>query len=137
MLSQLKSLDDNVAKRKHNFELWNSQLDSKIYYTGYNTIGNSNFSLPLILQHTSKETLQKVCLLLEDEGVEYRLGTAGGGNQARQPYLTEGRYTYRVEGVLANADHIHDYGLYIGNHTELNDGSIITLCDKLNKILEG
>lgn len=136
-LSQLKRLDDNVAKRKHNFELWNSQLDSKIYYTGYNTIGNSNFSLPLILQHTSKETLQKVCLLLEDEGVEYRLGTAGGGNQARQPYLTEGRYTYRVEGVLANADHIHDYGLYIGNHTELNDGSIITLCDKLNKILEG
>jgi len=135
-LSQLKRLDNNVDKRKHNFELWNSQLDSTIYYTGYNIDGNSNFSLPLILQHTSKPTLQKVCLLLESEGVEYRLGTAGGGNQARQPYLTEGRYPYRVEGVLANADHIHDYGLYIGNHTELDDRSIISLCDKLNNILE-
>jgi len=61
-------------------------------------------------------TLDNVCKILK-EGVEYRLGTAGGGNQARQPYLQ--RYEHKMIGSLNNSNYIHDYGLYVGNHPEL------------------
>ena len=57
------------------------------------------------------------------------MGTAGGGNQARQPYL-EGYDVIKHD--LKNVDHIHDYGLYIGNHPELVEEQIINLCEKLN-----
>ena len=35
---------------------------------------------------------------------------------------------------LDNANHIHDYGLYIGNHPELDKTEIIKLCRKLNEL---
>ena len=76
--------------------------------------------------------MQQVCETLEQEGVEYRLGTAGGGNQARQPYLE--RYGYKVKGSLEVSDYIHDFGLYIGNHPELSKEDIVYLCNKLNSI---
>ena len=62
--------------------------------------------------------------------VEYRIGTAGGGNQARQPYLE--KYDHRIVGNLEISDHIHDFGLYVGNHTELEKDSIINLCEDIN-----
>ena len=135
-LSQLKRLDNNIKIRRDNFHLWNSSLDSDLFYTDYNMRGNSNFALPLILREKSKTKLKEVCILLEEEGVEYRLGTAGGGNQARQPYLTEGRYNYRIDGMLGNANHVHEFGLYIGNHTELKDNQITSLSRKINEILK-
>ena len=74
---------------------------------------------------------EKCCILLNDEKVEYRIGTAGGGNQARQPYLNN--YNF-IEHDLSNVDHIHDFGLYIGNHPELSEVQIKEMCKKLNKI---
>ena len=76
--------------------------------------------------------MKKVCKILEEEKVEYRLGTAGGGNQARQPYLE--RYGYKVVGSLHISNYIHDYGLYIGNHPELSEQQIIDLCKRLNNV---
>ena len=67
-------------------------------------------------------------------GVEYRIGTAGGGNQARQPYLREGLYEYEIVGRLDTADHIHDYSLYVGNHTDLTREQIIDLCERINNV---
>ena len=64
--------------------------------------------------------------------VEFRVGTAGGGNQARQPYLE--KYNFRIDNNLDNTNHIHDFGLYIGNHPELNNEQIINLCGKLNDL---
>ena len=62
--------------------------------------------------------------------VEYRIGTAGGGNQARQPYLS--KCDYKIAEELTNANYVHDFGLYIGNHPELDSEEVINLCDKLN-----
>ena len=76
--------------------------------------------------------MKEVCRILEEEKVEYRLGTAGGGNQARQPYLE--RYGYKVVGELNTSDYIHDYGLYIGNHPELTEEAILHLCERLNNV---
>ena len=64
--------------------------------------------------------------------MEYRVGTAGGGNQARQPYLR--KCNYKISEELINADYVHDFGLYIGNHPELNIEQIIDLCDKLSSL---
>ena len=131
-LSQMDRLDYNIECRKENLEIWLDTLDSDKFFVDYIREGNSNFSLPLILRKKDLEYFQKVCKLLDREKVEFRVGTAGGGNQARQPYLE--KYNFKICDNLDNADHIHDYGLYIGNHPELKKEQIIDLCRKLNDI---
>ena len=130
-LEQIQRLDYNIEKRKENFKVWLDCLDPTIYYTAFKEEGNSNFSLPLIIQDSNKELFEKVCVLLNDDDVEYRIGTAGGGNQARQPYLE--KYEFRTHD-LTNVNYIHEYGLYVGNHPELDKDGIISLCDKLNSL---
>jgi len=120
-LEQIKRLDRNIDIRKKNLEFWLSELDSEKYFTKYLVEGNSNFSLPLILK--DRKSLDKVCKILEENSVEYRVGTAGGGNQARQPYLNN--FDYRISGNLKIANYIHFNGLYVGNHAEVNDKSYI------------
>jgi len=129
-LEQMKRLDYNIEARKNNLALWLSSLDPEKYFVEYDQVGNSNFALPLVLNAKDTELFDNVCALLEQEGVEYRVGTAGGGNQARQPYLQ--KYNYKVVGELEATDHIHDFGLYVGNHPDLLSKQIINLCEKLN-----
>ncbi len=107
-------------------------LDPSKFITGFKTQGNSNFALPLVMQGATRDKLKDVCNVLAENRVEYRLGTAGGGNQARQPYLKN--FSYEVSGVLAQADYIHENALYIGNHPELTEEQIINLCKKLNNV---
>jgi CDP-6-deoxy-D-xylo-4-hexulose-3-dehydrase len=109
-LSQMDRLDYNIECRKENLEIWLDTLDSNKFFTDYIREGNSNFSLPLILRKKDLEYMRKVCILLDKESVEFRVGTAGGGN------------------------HVHDYGLYVGNHPDLNKEQIIDLCRKLNNV---
>jgi len=133
-LEQLQRLDSNIARRVENLECWVSHLNSQRFFTDYALEGNSNFALPLILQETDKELLCRIAGVLEEVGVEYRLGTAGGGNQARQPYLREGLYEYKIVGRLDVADHIHDFSLYVGNHIDLTREQIIDLCERINNV---
>ena len=130
-LEQLKRLDFNCDKRRENFSNWIDELDSDKFYTDFHQNGNSNFALPLILRKKDLELFERCCILLNNEKVEYRIGTAGGGNQARQPYLD--KYDF-IEHDLSNVDHIHDFGLYIGNHPELVEKDIINLCEELNRL---
>jgi CDP-6-deoxy-D-xylo-4-hexulose-3-dehydrase len=135
-LEQMKRLDSNVDARKNNLDVWLSNLDGKKYFLDFHVEGNSNFALPLVVNpeyKTDKEQfLNKICKILENEKVEYRLGTAGGGNQARQPYLKN--YDYKVVGELDMSNYIHENGLYVGNHTDLTDEQIVSLCKRLNDV---
>jgi CDP-6-deoxy-D-xylo-4-hexulose-3-dehydrase len=131
-IEQMKRLDYNIAKRTENLNTWLLNLDASKFYLDFDVEGSSNFALPLVLKEPSKEQLKAVCDVLNEEKVEYRLGTAGGGNQALQPYLKF--YNHRVEGELPNVNYIHHYALYIGNHTDLTSSQIINLCSKLNTI---
>jgi CDP-6-deoxy-D-xylo-4-hexulose-3-dehydrase len=130
-LEQIKRLDYNIEKRQENLNIWLTNLDNVLYYKEYFVEGSSNYALPLILRKEN-DKMKEVCKILEDEKVEYRLGTAGGGNQARQPYLE--RYNFKVVGNLDVSDYIHDFGLYIGNHPELSKEQIINLCERLNNV---
>jgi CDP-6-deoxy-D-xylo-4-hexulose-3-dehydrase len=113
-------------------KVWLNNLDPNLYFVNFNTIGNSNFALPLILNENFKNKLNQVCRILEEEKVEYRLGTAGGGNQALQPYLK--KYNHIISKNLDVANYVHSNSLYIGNHTDLEENKIIELCNKLNYV---
>lgn len=131
-IEQMKRIDHNIERRKENLSIWLKNLDSSKFIKGFKTWGNSSFALPLIMQSITRHKLKDVCKILEKEEVEYRIGTAGGGNQARQPYLK--KFPYRIAGRLPQANYIHDYALYIGNHTDLTEEQIINLCKKLNNV---
>ncbi|MBH30571.1 MAG: CDP-4-keto-6-deoxy-D-glucose-3-dehydrase [Candidatus Marinimicrobia bacterium] len=130
-LEQIKRLDSNIIQRRRNLTLWLDNLSPAKYFTDFKIKGNSSFALPLILLEKSETVFKNVQNVLQNEGVEFRVGTAGGGNQVLQPYLQN--YKYKVVGKLNNANHIHHYGLYIGNHPELKEKQIINLCSKLNE----
>jgi len=137
-IEQMNRIDSNVEKRRHNFKLWLDNLDKNKFILEFDLEGNSNFALPLIMKPNYVDRLpinddfSGVCDVLNLNGVEYRLGTSGGGNQSLQPYLE--KYEYRVVGELTNVNYVHSNSLYIGNHTDLNDEQIINLCKMLNNV---
>jgi len=131
-IEQMKRLDSNIEARTNNLHVWLDTLDNTKFVTGFDTRGSSNFALPLVLQSEYKDKLKAVCDILEQETVEYRLGTAGGGNQALQPYLN--KFPHRIEGKLPVANYIHSNALYVGNHPDLTKEQIINLCNKLNNV---
>ena len=142
-LEQIHRLDENIEARKKNLAVWLDNLNSNKYFVDYFVEGSSNFALPLIInpevsagiiptEGAHQITMERICNILEEESVEYRIGTAGGGNQARQPYLQN--YNFRTVGPLRVSNYIHDYGLYIGNHPELTEQQILELCEKLNYV---
>ena len=63
---------------------------------------------------------------LEENGIEYRKGSAGGGNQMRQPYVREVfKFTEQeIKKIAPVTDHIHFFGRYLGNYPELDSNSI-------------
>ena len=77
---------------------------------------------------------ERVMNALRAHGVEFRRGTAGGGNQVRQPYLRRllGPDEWRK---YPRADHVHFYGLYIGNYPSLERERVLRLCELLNGLV--
>ena len=130
-LEQIQRLDYNIEKRQENFRLWVSLLNDDKYYTDYLEKGSSNFALPLIIKDGNEILLEKVCTLLNNERVEYRLGMAGGGNQALPPYIRD--YPF-FSFDLKNIQYAHNFGLYLGNHPELTIEQISDLCKELNSL---
>jgi CDP-4-dehydro-6-deoxyglucose reductase, E1 len=134
--SQLKRLDEGNRQRTANLKLFLRHLDSDLYRTDFAVEGSSNYAFTLILKEPDNELCNRVMALLRSNGVEFRRGTAGGGNQLRQPYLR------RILGPDAwkscpNADHVHFYGFYIGNYPSLDRQRILRLCELLNGLAAG
>lgn len=132
-LSQLPRLDANNAKRVENFKLFVENLDPKKYFTDFNMDGQVNYAFIVLLRSPSKEKFERVTDLLRSENVEFRRGTAGGGNLARQPFVRK-RMPEFDPATLNNADFIHFYGLYTGNYPTLEKEKILKLCDLLNSL---
>lgn len=137
-IEQMNRIDSYVEKRKHNLSVWLQNLDSRKYFTEFDVEGNSSFALPLIVRPQYKDRFHinddysSVCDVLDIRGVEYRLGTAGGGNQAIQPYLDN--FPFNVVGDLDSVNYVHNNSLYIGNHIDLTDEQIINLTKVLNDV---
>jgi CDP-6-deoxy-D-xylo-4-hexulose-3-dehydrase len=130
--SQLKRLDVNNGARTVNLRAWLDHLDTDKYRTDYTLYGSSNYALPLVLKEPDDVRMALVLSCLKALGVEYRKGTAGGGNQLRQPYARE-RWG-ELYTQFPQAEHIHHYGLYLGNYPTLEAWKIDALTEKLNAL---
>lgn len=129
--SQLRRLDANIARRTHNLLRFLDRIDSRRYRTDFKLEGSSNYAFNLILRQPDPEFAQRLMLRMHDAGIEFRRGSAGGGNQLRQPYL---RGIVPPDHHLAyrEAEHIHFYGFYIGNYPDLRDEDVDEICAILN-----
>lgn len=133
--SQLKRLDANNARRTGNFKLFLSLLDPDLYRTDYKVEGSVNYAFPLVLRRPDDALRDRLEALLRANGIEFRRGNAGGGNQLRQPYL-EGIAPPKADlpRLFPEVDHIHFYGYYIGNYPTLDVPRIERLCAVLNSL---
>jgi CDP-6-deoxy-D-xylo-4-hexulose-3-dehydrase len=129
--SQLQRLDDGIRRRSENLRLFLDHLDPALYQTDFATEGSSNYAFTLILKEPDEGLCRRVMAALRANDVEFRRGTAGGGNQVRQPYL-RGIVAPDAWKQFPRADHVHFYGFYVGNYPSLERDRILRLCDLLN-----
>lgn len=131
--SQLKRLDANIERRNHNLKRFLSRIDPKKYRTDFKLEGCSNYAFNLVLKQADDDLVTRLMQKMRDSGVEFRRGSAGGGNQIRQPYLRgvvpEGHHLKFPE-----VEHIHFYGFYIGNFPTLSDKEIDEICGIINSV---
>ena len=115
---QLKNLDKNNLIRSRNQDHFLSKIDSAVFQTDFFVEGSSNYAFNLVLKEKDDELMSQLMQTLKDNGVEFRRGSAGGGNQLRQPYL---KSIVKAEAwqEYPFTEHIHFYGMYIGNFPNL------------------
>ena len=65
--------------------------------------------------------------------IEFRRGSAGGGNQLRQPYLKDYVESDSWKN-FPNTEHIHHFAWYVGNYPDLEKGKIDEICSVLNNV---
>lgn len=131
--SQLRRLDSNVVRRTQNFLRFLSRIDGEKYRTDFKIEGSSNYAFNLILRNPDDKLVQKLMTQMREHGIEFRRGSAGGGNQVRQPYL-KGVVPELHYLEFPETEHIHFYGFYIGNFPDLKFSEIDELCDVVNAV---
>ena len=132
-ISQLNRLDTNNKKRAENLDCFLDNLNSETFRTNFLREGNSNYAFTLVLKEPSYYLRDRVEFQLKSNGVEFRRGLSGGGNQLRQPYLKN------IPGLptpesLKETEHVHNFAWYIGNYPSINQSDIVWLTDLLNSI---
>jgi len=131
--NQLKRLDKNIEKRNKNLALFLDGLNKKCYRKDFILEGCSNYAFPLVLKKPDFEFRDRLESHMRKNGIEFRRGNAGGGNQMRQPYL-RGIVKNKEWEKYPEAEHIHHFGWYIGNYPDLEELKILNLCKLLNDL---
>lgn len=131
--SQLRRLDANNRIRMGNFRTFLENLDTSKFRTDFTLEGSCNYAFNLVLRQKDDAFSERLQARMKAEKIEFRRGSAGGGNQMRQPYL---------RGVVPEGDwkrfpeveHMHFYGFYLGNYPELSGKRVRELCTLLNSV---
>jgi CDP-6-deoxy-D-xylo-4-hexulose-3-dehydrase len=129
--SQLRRIDETVRLRNRNLKLFLSLIDENAFRTDFKLEGCSNYAFNLVLRKPDQALTERLMQKMREERIEFRRGSAGGGNQMRQPYLR----AYVKAGDLARfpeVDHVHFHGFYIGNFPDLEEATVRELCAILN-----
>lgn len=132
-LSQLPRLDGNNDLRRRNFKLFLELLDRDKYFTEFDLEGSCNYAFVLLLKKPDEAFCNRLIDAMKKEGIEFRRGTAGGGNHLRQPYLKKLLGEQKLENFPV-VDYVHFFGFYIGNYPSLETGKIESLCAVLNAV---
>lgn len=130
-LNQLPRLDDNNKKRISNFNHFISNLNAEKYVTELRTAGQCNYAFIVIMRDDSFDMRDKIEATLKEKGIEFRRGLSGGGNQMRQPFMTQ--FNYNLDNY-PNIEHIHNFSWYIGNYPSLPQEKIDYLLEVLNNL---
>ena len=131
--SQLARLDANVERRTKNFLRFLSRLDATKYRTDFKLEGSSNYAFNVVLKVPDDAFVQRLMATMREARIEFRRGSAGGGNQLRQPYL-KGIVPEGCHEAFPETEHMHFYGFYIGNFPDLKDREIDEICAILNSV---
>jgi CDP-6-deoxy-D-xylo-4-hexulose-3-dehydrase len=129
--SQLKRLDEIVRLRNRNLKVFLRMIDSTAFRTDFRMEGCSNYAFNLILREPDVELAERLMAGMREERIEFRRGSAGGGNQLRQPYL-RGVIPQDEFSKYPQVDHVHFFGFYIGNFPDLEEKTVMELCGILN-----
>ena len=132
-INQLKSLNKNNLLRTRNFKLFLKLLDPNKFFKEFNIVGSSNYAFPVILKtkdFKKRDLFEKELL---KNGIEFRRGNAGGGNQLRQPYIKNIVKNINLKN-FKKVNHVHFFGYYIGNYPSLNKNKITLICKILNNV---
>jgi len=116
-IEQLKRLDENIEKRRKNFECFMKHLDPELFYIPYNDPGNSSFAFPFVCK--KREDMLKLKSIFNEMGVEYR--PIVSGNLLLHPFLQKWKNTVDVP----NANILNDNGVYIGNNHFITEDMIV------------
>jgi CDP-4-dehydro-6-deoxyglucose reductase, E1 len=124
-LSQLSLLDARIEHRNRNLERFLQHAPAWLW-SDFHTRGASSFALPLIA--TDAASARRVHDVIQNLGIESRPVVAG--NLLRQPFLSSNDVT--VWGGRADvADHIHQYGSYVGNGHHVSTAMVDSLLQAL------
>jgi len=129
--SQLKRLNKIVNRRTENLHRFLKQIDPTKYRTDFKLEGSSNYAFNLILKNPDDDLVVRLMAKLREESVEFRRGSAGGGNQIRQPYL-KGIVPDGHHLDFPETEHVHFYAFYIGNFPDMSDIEVDEICAIIN-----
>ena len=131
--SQLKRIDRIVLSRNDHFLRFLDRIDHTRFKTDFKLEGMSNYAFNLVMNEADNVFVARLMGRMREKGIEFRRGSAGGGNQVRQPYL-KGHVPDQHYRDFPNTEHIHFYGFYIGNYPELGNDDIDDICAILNAV---
>ncbi len=120
--SQLRKLDDIVERRRINFELYREALPGFFCQSG-DTELLSSFAYGTFVENRL-ETYKHISAL----GIECRPLICG--NIARHPFWLKDH----PEIALPNADKVHEYGIYLPNHHNLNESDITRVTEAFTSV---
>jgi dTDP-4-amino-4,6-dideoxygalactose transaminase len=130
---QLLRLDSNVQRRTANLLRFLSRINPEKFRTEFKTEGSSNYAFNLVLRDPDMEYAERLMAALRKAGIEFRRGSAGGGNQLRQPYLKSLVPSEHYK-QFPETDHVHFFGFYIGNFPDLSLEEVDEICGLINSV---
>ena len=128
-LCQLEKLDSNNQIRIDNFEYFIENLDSEKYHTDFEMDGQCNYAFIVIMKEGDFDLRDRIEKMMDENGIEFRRGLSGGGNQMRQPYFKNHDINF---DEFPNIEHVHNFSWYIGNYPSLDMDKIKGLITVLN-----
>ena len=132
-INQLKRLDSNVKVRNENLFTFLELINKERFFTNFELKGCSNYAFNLVLNNPDEDFTLKLMKEMTDKGIEYRRGSAGGGNQLRQPYLKP-LFPNKFYENFKETEHIHFFGFYLGNYPSLPKNHIQEICKVINSV---
>lgn len=112
-IEQVKKLPHLVEQRRLNGALLQSVMSNHADLLIQREIGSSSwFGFSLVIRPESSMTRKDLIKKLDEEGFEYRPIVAG--NFTKNPVIKF--FNYEIAGTLKNAEHIDQFGLFVGNH---------------------